>query len=211
MLRHSEIWGAIDALALRNKMSVSALARASGLDPTSFNKSKRVGRDARPRWPSTESIAKVLEATGTQFDDFVNLVGKPGARRSIVRRIPVIGYAQAGTKGFFDDGGYPTGSGWDELLFPDIGDPNAYGLEIAGDSMAPVYRSGDTVIVSPAASLRRGDRVILKTVAGEVMAKELVRRNARRIDLVSLNRSHADRSLMIEEVSFIHRIIWVSQ
>ena len=77
--------------------------------------------------------------------------------------------------------------------------------------MEPVYRDGDTIIVSPAASLRRGDRVVLKTTDGEVMAKQLARRGARKIELLSLNSSHPDRTLATEQVSFVHRIIWASQ
>ncbi len=64
MLSHDQIWGAIDALAERYRMSPSGLAKRAGLDPTTFNRSKRVGADGRERWPSTESLAKVLAATG---------------------------------------------------------------------------------------------------------------------------------------------------
>ena len=65
------------------------------------------------------------------------------------RTAGIIGYAQAGASGFFDDAGYPTGAGWDEVLFPSIGDPNAFALEIQGDSMEPVYRDGDIIVVLP--------------------------------------------------------------
>ena len=212
MLRHPEIWNAIDRLAADRKLSASGLARRAGLDPTTFNKSKRIARDGRPRWPSTESIAKILSATGITFGEFVNYLGEQQTQpTSNVRRIPVIGYAQAGAQGYFDDAGYPTGTGWDELLFPDISDSAAYALEIAGDSLLPVYRDGDTVIVSPATNIRRGDRVVVKTTSGEVMAKQLSRRGNRRIDLLSLNAAHGERTLSSDEVVFMHRIIWVSQ
>ena len=212
MLRHPEIWSAIDRLAADRKLSASGLARRAGLDPTTFNKSKRIARDGRPRWPSTESIAKILSATGITFGEFVNYLGDQQTQpTSNVRRIPVIGYAQAGAQGYFDDAGYPAGTGWDELLFPDISDPNAYALQITGDSMAPVYRDGDTVIVSPATNIRRGDRVVVKTTNGEVMAKQLNRRGSRRIDLTSFNTEHGERTLSTDEVALMHRIIWVSQ
>jgi len=125
--------------------------------------------------------------------------------------IPVIGHAQAGGNGFFDDAGYPVGAGWDEVAFPDLGDPNAYALEIAGDSMEPVYRDGDIVVVSPAASLRRGDRVIARTGEGEVLAKWLARRSARRVELHSFNPAHPARILERGEVDWIARIVWASQ
>src|SRR5690606_21084006 len=72
MLSHRASWDGIDALARRHGHSVSALARMAGLDPTAFNVSKRVSKDGRERWPSTESIAKILEATGETFDSFLS-------------------------------------------------------------------------------------------------------------------------------------------
>ena len=210
MLKHGDVWKALDALAATHGLSPSGLARRAGLDPTTFNKSKRVGRDGKLRWPSTESLAKALDATSASLSDFVGLVG--GAEGgALTQRIPVIGYAQAGELGYFDDAGYPTGSGWDEVLFPQVGDPHAFALEVQGDSMVPTYRDGDTIIVSPGASIRRGDRLVVKTKEGEVMAKELVRQTATRIELTSINREHGDRALQAGEIEWMSRIIWASQ
>ncbi len=215
-MKHDEIWRALDTLAAENGLSASGLAKAAGLDATTFNPSKRTMPDGRSRWPSTESLAKVLIATGASLEAFTALV--TGARtlasgnaRSTSRRVPLIGFAQAGGDGFFDDGGYPVGSGWDEVSLPEIGDPNAYALEIAGDSMEPVFRDGDMVIVSPSAPIRRGDRVVMRTNEGEVMAKQLARRSARRVELRSLNPAHPDYSFDLMEVTWIHRIVWASQ
>jgi phage repressor protein C with HTH and peptisase S24 domain len=221
-MRHDDIWRAIDALAAEHGLSASGLARRAGLDATAFNPSKRIGGDGRARWPSTESVAKVLAATGTGIDAFASLVtGMPApARRAegagrggapAQRRIPLIGFAQAGADGYFDDGGYPVGGGWDEIAVPEVGDQNAYALEISGESMEPVFRDGDTVIVSPAAPVRRGDRVVVRTAKGEVMAKELKRQSAKRIDLRSLNPTHPDRGFDLPEIAWMHRIIWASQ
>ncbi|MCU0887718.1 MAG: helix-turn-helix transcriptional regulator [Rubritepida sp.] len=217
-MRHDDIWRAIDSLAAENGLSPSGLARRAGLDPTAFNPSKRVGPDGRARWPSTESIAKVLGATGAGIDAFAALVsgstimpshGRGG--RGPTRRIPLIGLAQAGSEGYFDDGGFPVGGSWDEISLPEISDPNAYGLEISGDSMSPVFRDGDVVVVSPAAPIRRGDRVVLRTRMGEVMAKELRRQSAKRIEVASLNPAHPDYSFDLQDVAWMHRILWSSQ
>ena len=84
MLTHNQIWGAIDALAARHGLSPSGLAKLAGLDPTTFNKSKRGGANGKLRWPSTESVSKVLSATGASLDEFVTLVGREGgATRSL--------------------------------------------------------------------------------------------------------------------------------
>ena len=209
MLTHSQIWQAIDALAHRHGLSPSGLAKLAGLDPTTFNKSKRAA-GGKLRWPSTESVAKALTAVGATLDEFVALV-EPKAGTGRARMVPLIGMAQAGAHGYFDDAGFPVGVGWDEIGFPELSDEHAYALEVSGDSMLPVYRDGDHILVSPAASLRRGDRVVVKTLAGEVMAKQLGRMTAQRVELKSLNPAYEDRSFARSEVAFIHRIVWASQ
>ncbi|HQR89023.1 MAG: DNA-binding protein [Caulobacter sp. 12-67-6] len=210
-LSHTEIWTAIDALAKRFDMSPSAMAKMAGLDPTSFNRSKRTSSDAeaRPRWPSTESLAKVLEATGVGFSEFAALTET--AKRPPARGVPLLGFAQAGSDGFFDDAGFPAGEGWDEIAFPGLQEDGVYALEISGDSMVPVFRDGDRILVSPSIEPRRGDRVVVKTNDGEVMAKELSRVTARTIELTSLNRDYDDRVLERGDVAWIARILWASQ
>ena len=207
MLKHKDIWDALDRVAKAKGYSASGLARRAGLDPTSFNKSKRVNPQGKPRWPTTESIAKVLEVTDLTLSDFVNFAGA-GAGAGKARRYPLVGLAKAGDGGFFDDAGFPTGSGWTEVEGPDDG---AYALEITGDSMMPVFRPGDIVIVSPTSKVQRGDRVIVKTVDDEVMAKELVRHTKREIELKSVNEEHHDPVFRISEIVWMHRIVWASQ
>ena len=198
MLTHNQIWGAIDALASRHGLSPSGLAKLAGLDPTTFNKSKRGGANGKLRWPSTESVSKVLRATGASLDEFVSLIARNGgAMRSYARSVPLIGMAQAGTSGYFDDSGFPAGAGWDEIPFPELADEHAYALEITGESMLPVYRDGDRIVVSPSASVRRGDRVVVKSNAGEVMAKQLSRHTAQRIELKSFNPAFEDRGFAL--------------
>jgi phage repressor protein C with HTH and peptisase S24 domain len=209
MLTHAQVWSAIDRLAARTGLSASGLARRAGLDPTTFNKSKRVTSQGRARWPSTESIAKALTATGTPFDTFVALIEQSGG--AATRAVPLIGFTEAGTGGYFDDGGFPAGEGWDEIAFPAVTDEHAYALEVSGQSMEPAYRDGDVILVSPSTPIRRGDRVVVKTRGGEVTAKELKRRTAKTIELKSLNAQHADRTLAAADVMWIARILWASQ
>jgi phage repressor protein C with HTH and peptisase S24 domain len=209
MLTHSDIWNAVDRLAAKSGLSASGLAKAAGLDPTTFNKSKRITPEGRPRWPSTESIAKSLQATGVNVDTFVSLITDRGGAST--QAIPLIGLAQAGSGGYFDDGGFPVGKGWDEIAFPAVNDEHAYALEVSGNSMEPAYRDGTVILVSPAATVRRGDRVVVKTRDGEVMAKELRRRTSKSIDLRSLNPQHTERSLSVDDVLWIARIMWASQ
>ncbi len=205
-MQHRDIWRGLDLLAAHHGLTASGLARRAGLDPTAFNPSKREGADGRPRWPTTESLARVLDAVGEGFDDFAALVeGRRGGSA------PLIGFAQAGQDGFLDDAGFPAGAGWDEVRFPGLGTETVYALQISGDSMEPAYRAGDRIIVAPGAEVKTGDRVVAKTVAGEVMAKVLARRTTRLIELAPLNPDYPAREFKPAEIVWIARILWASQ
>ncbi len=215
MLSHERVWAAIDALAERYSLSASGLARRAGLDSTAFNKSKRQSSDGRPRWPSTESLAKVMEATGASLDEFLALVEdrvaavRPASRPA--QAVPLVGFAQAGAGGFFDDAGFPVGQGWDLVELPAQSGEGAYALKVQGDSMLPLYRNGDVLIVEPGAAVRKGDRVVVKTSGGEVMAKVLERRTPGSVLLVSLNPAHPARDIPLTEIEWMARIVWASQ
>lgn len=211
MFSHKQVWAAIDTIAERYGFSASGLAKKSGLDPTSFNPSKRNGPDGRPRWPTTESIANLLDAAGASVEEFADLLsgrkGQPPKRK----QIPLLGLARAGKGGYFDDSGFPAGNGWDEIDVPGVTDNTAYALEITGDSMLPVYREGDTIIVSPGATVRKGDRVVVKTTDGQVMAKVMQRQTAKSVELASFNAAHDTKTLDMKDVDWMARIIWASQ
>ncbi len=210
MLTHSDVWRAIDRLAAKHGMSASGLARRAGLDPTTFNKSKRITREGKQRWPSTESVAKILAATGASLGDFVVLIGDDQAA-SLSRKLPFMNLEQADQDGLFDAGGQPTRDGWDAMLFPQLTDPDAYALEVGNNRLAPVYREGDVIILSPRASIRRGDRVILKLRDGKVLAGQLVHKGVRKVQLAPLTGGAADRALDADQVAWISRVLWASQ
>lgn len=212
-LSHPRLWKALDALARREGLTPSGLARRAGLDPTSFNPSKRHGPSSgrgdppRPRWPSTESLARVLETTGISLGDFAALADE--APRPAV--VPLLGLAQAGEAGFFDDAGLPAGEGWEETELPQPGE-TLLSLRIAGDSMTPVYRAGDRVIVDRAATeVRRGDRVVARTTDGETLVKEVAAINARAVTLASINPAYPPREIARRDILWMGRVLWVSQ
>jgi phage repressor protein C with HTH and peptisase S24 domain len=213
MFSHRAIWDALDALADRHRLSASGLAKLAGLDATAFNPSKRISKDGRERWPSTESIAKVLDATGETFDSL--MAGSvPYSQNAPLQRsgttVPLLGFAQAGSGGFFDASGFPVGQGWDEVRFPGLSE-TAYALEVTGDSMQPLYRDGNVLIISPTEQLRRGDRVVVRTRDGEVMAKILYRQTEKQVELHSMNPEHPPRIFKPEDIDWIARILWASQ
>ena len=205
-MRHSDMWRAIDLLAEKYDLTPSGLARSAGLDSTSFNKSKRVSRDGKQRWPSTESVSKAIDAVGSTFEEFSDLLeGRPG------RSVPLIGLAQAGNDGYFDDAGFPVGAGWETIRFPGLEDEAVYALEITGDSMEPIFREGDRIVVAPGAQIRRGDRVVAKTKDGEILAKTLGRLTETKVELVSANPNYPSREEKRADLHWLARIVWASQ
>jgi phage repressor protein C with HTH and peptisase S24 domain len=212
-LSHAKLWKAVDNLARREGLSPSGLAKRAGLDATSFNPSKRFGPSSglgdppRPRWPSTESLTQILDATRISLGEFAALAEDEAPPATI----PLLGLAQAGADGFFDDAGLPTGEGWDHIELPRLRD-GLFSLRITGDSMTPLYREGDRVIVDPTtADVRKGDRVVVRTLGGETVAKELMALSARSVTLGSINPAYPPRALPRRDVLWMARILWVSQ
>ena len=152
-----------------------------------------------------------VERSGAPVDEFMELLsGKKGPPPKM-RVLPLLGFAKAGKGGFFDNSGFPAGAGWDEVEVPGVTDTPAYALEITGDSMMPIYREGDTIIVSPGATIRKGDRVVVRTADGQVMAKILQNQSAKSMELASFNPEHPVKTLDAKNVDWMARIMWASQ
>jgi phage repressor protein C with HTH and peptisase S24 domain len=212
MFTHAQVWQGIDRLAAQQGWTASGLARRAGLDPTTFNPSKRITKQSKPRWPSTESLAKILNATSTSFEDFVALMADEAAPAATAsQRLRCVALDQLERDGLFDSAGFPVGGEWDEIEFPNLEDHHGYALEVRGDSLAPTYRDGDLLILSPSAGIRRLDRVLLKSRAGEVALGTLGRRTARRIELTPFGEGSESRTFAVREVAWLARIVWASQ
>jgi phage repressor protein C with HTH and peptisase S24 domain len=209
-LTHDQVWTAIDRLAAKYDLSASGLAKKAGLDATSFNKSKRIAPDGHMRWPSTESVAKILDATGASVEEFIALLGTEGLRRPQFR-IPLIGSHLAADSSLLSAEGYAGADGWDELNVPGIDDSRAFAIEVNDRAFEPMYRQGDRLVLSPAESLRPMDRALICLKGGSIMARELKRSTAKTYDLKGLHPGEADETLSIELVAWAVRIVWVSQ
>jgi phage repressor protein C with HTH and peptisase S24 domain len=217
MLRHSDVWRALDLLAERHGLSPSGLARKAGLDPTTFNRSKRVTAEGKRRWPSTESLAKALAAVGASPADFVQTMaeGDSGmlsprlplipASRIALRPSPSDAVAAAGLSDLLDENGRPSVTAARELVFPGIDDPGAFVLEIDSDAYVPVYRPGDLLIVSPAAHLRPGHRVAVRRRDGRLSLGALAAQDPAGVSL------EPDERVASEEVAWMSRVLWASQ
>ncbi len=224
MLQHADVWRGIDRLAAKHGLSASGLARRAGLDPTAFNPSKRITREGRPRWPSTESVAKILTVTGESFASFVTLTGAPGSgegpsfqggklagRSAVGKSIPVVALARLSAESCFDQNGHPTGAAWGRVNAPGIVDRSAFAIEINGHDFDPVYRDGDLIIASPEAEVRRGDRIVVGAASGAVLLRRIGRQEAEGLYLESPTDSASGAFLKNSEIRWIARVVWASQ
>lgn len=212
MLTHEQIWRGIDRLALRNEMSPSGLAKRAGLDPTTFNKSKRITKEGKYRWPSTESLSKILEATSTSMTTFVSLVetGTDVPEQKASTTLRSISFSRLG-EAPLDVSGFPKEGGWEEIDFPMIEDSEAYMVELDSDVAPPTYRAGDLLVISPSSSIRRHDRVLVRQKSGAVLVAAFLRRSAQRCTFAPVDRADQEYGMDIGELAWMARIIWISQ
>ena len=212
---HDDIWLAIDQLAERAGFSTSGLARKAGLDPTAFNRTKRVSPEGKPRWPSTESTVKVLSVTGVSLGAFSALVETReytiGGTQA-ARTLPLAGLAALLRGAAFDPDGRPTGTQWDEMCFPDAHpvDDHACAVEAEGHTLLPLYRDGDILVVSPSVPMRKDDRVLVKTRQGEILGGEMLRKTVQKLEIKPFSAA-SERTLSADDVVWTARILWASQ
>ncbi len=208
MLTHDDIWRGIDRLARHAQTSPSGLARRAGLDSTTFNPSKRVSADGRkPRWPSTESIAKALAAAHLDFDDFAGLI----SGKSTGGALPSRGLADGDADTPFDAAGLPAGPDWEAIPFPGFAPDEAFALTVEDSRMLPVYRPGDRLVISHAAPTRVGDRIVVQRRDGSRSAWTLSEKLVQSVRLTPLDPMQPSLTLPLSQIAWLSRIVWVSQ
>jgi phage repressor protein C with HTH and peptisase S24 domain len=122
-----------------------------------------------------------------------------------------MGFNEAAQADHFDPSGYPIGTGWDVALVPGVAEEGAFVLEISGHQLAPIYRDGDRLVVSPSLEARRGDRVVVKTRSGDMRVMQLAQRSAQRLVLAALNPDQPGLTVDLSELVWMSRIVWASQ
>lgn len=206
-MKYEQVWEAVDKLAKINGLSPSGLAKKAGLDSTTFNKSKRTRHDGKKRWPSLDSLNKIIDVCHISFDEFFALAGDD-ADDKLLHSIPYISYSDL-ADGLTSIHADFSNNNWQKISFPDSKD-NLYALDLNTNSFEPLYRNGTLLILSQESEIRSGDRVTVFMKNNDIIITEFIRRTATTLE--TKNIIGADKfSIDVDDVHLIHRIVWASQ
>ncbi len=208
-LKHEDLWDAIDRLAALHRMSASGLARRAGLDPTTFNKSKRQNSKGKRRWPSTESLSKILDATGASVTDFVRLLKadndpEPGS-------LPLMALNGKATGFVLSKNGDLEPSGIDRIHLPELESSKAVAFQVTSTSFAPAYRQNDLLIVHPAKDLQPQDRALIVLEDEQVVLCDVLHCGSEEISVRPLDDMNSVRILRSTDISWSGRVAWARQ
>lgn len=204
-MEYFDIWQGIDKLAKSMGVTPSGLAKLSGLNPTTFNKSKRVTIGGRRRWLSGESLNRVLKATNISFLEFMALCGQD--EREGNREIPV--FKTSRKQITLSENGLPK-KNKQCIKFPNVTDRHIFALELVSDSFYPFYRSGDFLIVEPGSDFYKGNRIVLKQEKESFQICEFVSETISGFYLKNLE-TGVEFFIKKIKISLIGRILWAGE
>ncbi len=206
-MQYNQVWNAVDKLAKMQGLSPSGLAKKAGLDATTFNKSKRLRPDGKKRWPSLESINKIIEVSGITFEQFSHLGDDDDKVIQLNNVIPFIKLSKLKNCDIYQK--QVVTDDWEKIRFPDANE-NLFAVEICGDKFSPLFPDGSVLIVCKNSEIRRDDKIVIFKTDGSVDIRKFVRRTASTLEVVDMNDSK-ELSVPISDIRLINRIVWLSQ
>lgn len=207
-MKYENVWSAVDKLAKINGLSPSGLAKKAGLDSTTFNKSKRIRPDGKKRWPSLDSINKILEVCNMTFEQFYNLTNENSFGSETQNFVPYVKFSKIANNPI-EDAKVVTYN-WEKIHFPDT-TCNIYSVEVDVDFFEPFYRRNTTLIISQNSEIRQGDRIVIMLKDGRVLINEFVRRTSSTLEVCDLLNKDIESSITIQNIALVNRIVWASQ
>ena len=207
-MKYNQIWSAVDKLAEMNNLSPSGLAKKAGLDSTTFNKSKRIRDNGKKRWPSMESINKVLTACNCDFEDFFKL-GTLEDHIVKTNSTPFCSISELTTENRLNEKEIINKDKWCKINFPEI-ESGLIAVEIDNNEYEPFHKNGDIVIVNTNCEIRKTDKVIIKFKKENVKIFELIRRTSNSLELKSITDDKIT-NVNLFDIEWVKRIIWASQ
>lgn len=217
MLTHHQIWSAIDALALRSDLTPSGLAKLAGLDPTTFNKSKRKTAEGKERWPSTESIAKILEVTDNTIEDFAVLISSTQSKQmERLQHLPMISSDQVLHFDTIPSSAPTPHTEIDTIPLADLVSKDSFVLEVEGHILEPYFFEGTLLIISPLSSsllsnLRPNDLMVFKSNTKSLNVGYFVRKTVKVLELKKHSQDDQITSHALSEIQWMGRVLWATQ
>ncbi|WP_263287371.1 S24 family peptidase [Pseudomonas sp. GL-B-16] len=146
------------------------------------------------------------DGSGSPEPSFSTNVEQGPPITSAPRRIEIVGTAQMGPEGYWM--GVNQSDGWVETYSRD---EDAYALRLKGDSMAPAIRNGWVAVCEPNHRLVPGEYVMVTTVDGQSMVKELLFQNDEEVSLMSVNAAYGERRTIdrsdIDKIHYVGNIL----
>jgi phage repressor protein C with HTH and peptisase S24 domain len=125
--------------------------------------------------------------------------------------VPQLRFDAAGAAENFDDAGFPDGGNWKTVSFPSDIDRYSFALEVTDDSLLPVYRRGDRIVISPDSKVNQGDRIVMKKIDGEITVGVLRNQTADAVEMTTLVPSLKSWPVQTHDIEWMSRIVWASQ
>ena len=155
----------IRALRAERGWSQEELAGRSGLHANTIRKVERTCPDPDDVQESTKVC--LAHGLGLAVEDLSSLYQRPPVPQQHgepLGGIPVINQAPAGPPVDYEHMGLDQGIGWDYVarIGSGVHDPSAFAFVAMGDSMAPEFQDGDTIVCSPEAVITDGDAVFVR-------------------------------------------------
>jgi len=195
------------------KTNQSELALEIGVKPQTIQYLASRGKSSI----HTPDIAKALNCSYEWLAKGEGLIGDTATddetdlhQEKMEYRVPVVGKAQLGPDGYWEETQHPVGHGDGGIAWRSC-DSNAYALLCVGDSMSPRIRHGEYVIVEPNHQIIPGDEVLIKTVEGLVMIKLYLYERDSRIHLESINNSYGQIIVETKNVTKLHYVAGIAK
>lgn len=214
MFSHPQIWNAIDNLAKDHSLSASGLAKLAGLDPTAFNKSKRLSSNGKPRWPSTESISKILAATNKSLEEFSQYLTYNSLEPSSQKiEFPILPFSHACSDTMFNANGLPIIEKWKTYILPDLYklcSSKCFILEIDTYTYDPYYRIGNKLLLNPDSKINEHDRAIIR-VKDTIQIIEVADALNTSLRASVIGEDELVKDIHYKDIKNMYKIEWVSQ
>lgn len=148
-----------------------------------------------------ESSANPKDGVIPKADEYSSMLREDPASYGSQRRIPVIGWAHAGSAESYDE----IPRSWQNQIPTDCPDSKAFAVSLEGDSMEPKFSDGDILVVQPSYEFHSGCYVVARFADDGVIFRRLEMRGGK-IILVPLNPQYKSSEHRREEFSWIYPV-----